>query len=1225
MRIVIDMQGVQTPANRDRGIERFALSFVRALLEQWQNEHEVVLLCNAAFPESILSIRAAFKDFLPRCFVKVFYTISPNTDDNENNLKHSDISQKIYFQVLSSYRPDWVILTSLFEGYNNDAIVHIKKRNCCWSQACLVYDLIPWVNSSQYLKEKRKRHWYQDKMASLPYVNIIFTISDFAKKEILEHTHCSSERIINISAGVDPIFLSELPPSNNLEVVKRYSLNKPYILYVGRFSERKNIKRLISAFSILPWGVRRKYQLLLVGKVTKMQHDSFRSLLRKCSFKFGVTIKFIGHVPNNYLPAFYFNCQLFVYPSVHEGLGLPPLEAMASGAPAIVSSTTSLPEVVANKEFCFDPFSVDSIKKKMQEVLCDKQLAKKLIASGKKHSTLFTWKNSAQLASSFIKPRKLKQTPPLVVNSKPILAYVSPLPPLRTGIADYSLAMLPAMEKYYRVIIIVEQGEVVGGDLLNVEIHSAAWLIENYKKVDYVLYHMGNSIAHEYMLELIELCSGVVVMHDFYLSGLFYDKDYRSSDESYLPALYKAHGYSALLYEKEMGRHASIKKYPINLNILIQAKGLIVHSKHARDYLNNTYKQTALSYKVYQTHLAVNNIEPAYTHEEAREHLGLPDDIAVVCSFGLVDQTKDSLKLAEFWCKTELPDNPVLILVGGYPDSEYGKQIQALADNNVHLKLTGYVNDEDYQRYLASADIAVQLRRFSRGESSKTVLDCISHGLPVILNAHGAMAEIDADVVVQIPDNWTFSDLKKAITTLLLDDAYKKDLSYKAKEFCTLWSPENVAFQYMQAIKQAYRCGYDYFTQKLLSNVRGHFLSSDNHVDGLLQISSKVPLNGLRLGCPRLLLDITDTYRRSDETGIGRSVKGIVKNLVIESEGCYQVEAIYECDGVYHYAHQWMAGLLKTIVPVDKDEPVCWQDDDVVVGLDLNIEGVARNYSFLQALKIKGIRFYFLVYDILPLELPQHFPSFLPSQFSTWLMQISSLSNGLFAGSMTTSEALRKWLKKKENKNKKCTPIRLGADFLSLSEGNNELSEDEKIFVEQFQNSTVFLMVGTIEPRKGHKQVLAAFEYLWKKKYDVSLVIVGKVGWMMSEFLDEIYQYPHPELNRHLFIMPFVSDCLLQHLYQSSNALIAASEGEGLGLPLLEARLNGLPVIARRLPVFRETLGDNAMYFDGSCAKVVSQAVIDFIHSPTCTNEAKALECNMVSWKMCAQDILRKL
>jgi glycosyltransferase involved in cell wall biosynthesis len=153
----------------------------------------------------------------------------------------------------------------------------------------------------------------------------------------------------------------------------------------------------------------------------------------------------------------------------------------------------------------------------------------------------------------------------------------------------------------------------------------------------------------------------------------------------------------------------------------------------------------------------------------------------------------------------------------------------------------------------------------------------------------------------------------------------------------------------------------------------------------------------------------------------------------------------------------------------------------------------------------------------------------------------------------------------------------LGAD-LDASGSSGGIPDSAMPLLERLERAPAFLMVGTVEPRKGHLQVLRAFEHLWASGREATLVIVGKRGWMVDELCHRMET--HDQLGRSLFWLSKASDELLEQLYARCTCLIAGSEGEGFGLPIIEAGQRGLPVIARDIPVFREVAGDHAFFFN---------------------------------------------
>lgn len=129
------------------------------------------------------------------------------------------------------------------------------------------------------------------------------------------------------------------------------------------------------------------------------------------------------------------------------------------------------------------------------------------------------------------------------------------------------------------------------------------------------------------------------------------------------------------------------------------------------------------------------------------------------------------------------------------------------------------------------------------------------------------------------------------------------------------------------------------------------------------------------------------------------------------------------------------------------------------------------------------------------------------------------------------------------------------------------MPENSEQVLSTLRASPSFLMVGTIEPRKGHAQTIAAFDELWSRGFDINLVIVGKQGWMVETLSERLRT--HPEFGQRLFWLEGISDEYLEKLYVASACLIAASEGEGFGLPLIEAAQHKLPIIARFAGVSR--------------------------------------------------------
>ena len=166
-------------------------------------------------------------------------------------------------------------------------------------------------------------------------------------------------------------------------------------------------------------------------------------------------------------------------------------------------------------------------------------------------------------------------------------------------------------------------------------------------------------------------------------------------------------------------------------------------------------------------------------------------------------------------------------------------------------------------------------------------------------------------------------------------------------------------------------------------------------------------------------------------------------------------------------------------------------------------------------------------------------------------------------------------------------------------------------------------MVGTLEPRKGHEQILEAFEVLWAKGADANLIIVGKVGWNTDSLVKKMIA--HKMFNKKLFWFNAPSDAELENIYLESTSLIAGSYGEGYGLPIIEAAKRGLPIICRNIPVFHEVAGEAAFYLKGSSSHEIAGEIYQWIglYQKGLLNNPP--DINFLSWKESAQLLIRKI
>ena len=831
------------------------------------------------------------------------------------------------------------------------------------------------------------------------------------------------------------------------------------------------------------------------------------------------------------------------------------------------------------------------------------------------------------------------------LGSRMKLAFVSPLPPQRSGIADYSAQLLPALAQFYDVDVIIDQAQLAAPWVsAHCGVRNVQWLLDHAQGYDRVMYHFGNSSYHKHMFELLARVPGVVVLHDFFLGDIHnYLAVHGVVPHGLFRALYESHGYAALgVRAAEKDGAAVITQYPANLGVVQQSLGVIVHSEHARQLAQTWYgRELARRWQV----VALPRALPQQgNRQQARQQLALAPDDFVVCSFGLMGATKLNERLLEAWLLSPLAQDPRcrLVFVGEAHAGDYGAAIEAKISSSGlgdRISITGWADAEVFHSYLAGADLAVQLRANSRGETSAAVLDCMNHGLPTLVNAHGAFAELPAESVWLLPEVFDDQALADAMTTLWLAPEQRRTLGERAREVLgSAHSPETCAKQYVAAIEEAYRSAE---------------VSGGGLVQALARLEGPAPSDSECLSLARaivqtrscarahrqLLVDISATARHDLQTGIQRVVRALVKELINQPPEGFRVEPVYltEQGGAWHYryARAWTAramGLPPELLP---DEPVDrWAGDMVLVADFTSAYAVkAEQAGVFSALKQDGIGVYFCVYDLLPIQRPEFFP---PDQFGflDWIKTVARVADGAICISRAVAADLTAWVSSADVN--RARPIRidwfhLGAD-IENSVPSKGLPENAESVLGRIKARPSFLMVGTIEPRKGHLQTIEAFTRLWQAGQDVNLVVVGREGWrgVPDNARRSIPQTmaclrSHAELGKRLLWLEDASDEYLEHAYAASTCLIAASEGEGFGLPLIEAAQRKMPILARDIPIFREVAGGHAYFFEGLAPEDLADAVMDWLRLSKSGQAPTSAQMPWLTWRQSTDLLLTRL
>jgi glycosyltransferase involved in cell wall biosynthesis len=221
----------------------------------------------------------------------------------------------------------------------------------------------------------------------------VLTVSETSKRDILRYFRVPESKIDVIYNAIDER-LGEAPTAVEMaQVRERYQLNAPFVLYTGNIKPHKNLERLIEAFHTLRRGGLEHVQLLIIGDEISKYATLRRAVHRH---KLHKHVRFFGFVPDKTLASLYRLASVFVFPSLYEGFGLPPLEAIAAGTPVITSNLSSLPEVVGDAAILIDPYEPDEIAAAMRRVLTDPAVREDLRARGLARVKQFSWDRSVQ-------------------------------------------------------------------------------------------------------------------------------------------------------------------------------------------------------------------------------------------------------------------------------------------------------------------------------------------------------------------------------------------------------------------------------------------------------------------------------------------------------------------------------------------------------------------------------------------------------------------------------------------------------------------------------------------------------------------------------------------------------------------------------------------------------------------------------------------------------------
>lgn len=371
---------------------------------------------------------------------------------------------------------------------------------------------------------------------------------------------------------------------------------------------------------------------------------------------------------------------------------------------------------------------------------------------------------------------------------------------------------------------------------------------------------------------------------------------------------------------------------------------------------------------------------------------------------------------------------------------------------------------------------------------------------------------------------------------------------------------------------------------------------------------------------PVMFFDVTDLYYfKIKRCGIGRVITSVYAHLLKTLHGFELTPIVYHfsaSNNLFSVVDLPSMKMIKTIPRPKKG------DIYLNLGMTLKYVPVMRLEIFNQLFHKGAVRCVFMMHDLIPIEEPQVVPFLTPTFFRLWVSACLQQADLILSISKTTHGKLVSYI------NQQAIPTSSRFDCVLLGSDLQKIKTPSGVKKNTISDNTgcakslQFLHVSNFEPRKGHKQLIEAFDILWKKHTDIKLILVGGGNtWNNKKLLHQIMT--HEFYGTKLLWITDIGDQDLKTIYQQSSALIHPSESEGFGLSIVEAQNLHKPVICRDIPIFREiAIGDGVTFFNTKSPAELAHVIDHWIESEA---ESKPLKNEVRDWQKSTQELVKAL
>ncbi len=615
--------------------------------------------------------------------------------------------------------------------------------------AAIVYDFIP-LDWPGYLTELSQRIDYLSKLTRLKSSTMFLPISHYSAQRLSELTGVSAEDIVVTGASVR-CSLFELARTAR-KTASAAGNNQPYFLTVGGADSRKNTETAVRAVREVNRLSRNPVELRIVGPNSPENRAALQKLAGEQPF-----LSFFSDVDDGMLADFYAGAIATIAPSHIEGFSLPVVEAAVCGSPVIASRCAAHLELVDQPEALFRADNPDELTQRLTQVANDGEFRSNLIRAQARLAEKFREETVGGRFWGAIMERFERSlrapTQAIARAAKPKIAFISPFPPERSGVARFTELTLRAASKHFDIDLFTnaprplllqdgvrEMGNISVYPLLKNRYHS-------------VVSVLGNSRFHIPIFEFFERYGGPCIMHDSRLTQLYF---HRLGGVRFLEFAARLLGRAVQMQEIQSWLEDRNPPSLFIEPVIERAKPVIVHTRAYKDLLRSRYGLDA-ELATFPPNFQFTDDELCERNRASiRQSLGIVNGAFVISSFGIVDHSKGALAcivaldLLRSW---NVPAE--LYFVGTARGLEHDLTRVAgdfSVANQVHY-FGDFVSDEEYRNFMIASDAALQLRTYDFGQPSAALADCISAGLPVVATCSLAESCDAPSYVERIPDH----------------------------------------------------------------------------------------------------------------------------------------------------------------------------------------------------------------------------------------------------------------------------------------------------------------------------------------------------------------------------------------------------------------------------------------------------------------------------------------